>query len=64
MLLILLLACDPKFQAWIDSDGDGYGSTEDCDDGQASVNPGMEEDCDEVIDEVDSGAPCTEDSGA
>lgn len=70
MFLLLLLACEPKFQAWIDSDGDGYGSNEDCDDGQASVNVGMAErcdgydnDCDGIIDEVDSGAPCEEDSG-
>jgi len=61
-LLLWLVSCEPKFQSWIDADGDGYGSTEDCDDGEASVNVGMKErcdgydnDCDSAVDERDSG---------
>jgi len=42
----------------VDEDNDGYPSTEDCDDGDSSVNPGAPEtcdgkdnDCDDIIDE-------------
>jgi len=34
----------------IDNDGDGYGNSEDCDDNNAEVNPGAEEDCGDGID--------------
>ena len=44
--------------AAIDSDGDGYATDEDCDDEDASVNPGATEvcdgvdnNCDDVVDE-------------
>jgi hypothetical protein len=43
----------------VDSDGDGYGTDEDCDDGDAAVHPGAEELCDgldnDCDDEVDEG---------
>ncbi len=46
-----------------DADGDGYAADEDCDDTDASVNPGAEEVCDEVDndcdDEVDEGVTGT-----
>jgi len=45
---------------YVDSDGDGYNSDEDCDDGDPTVHPGAEEACDEVDNdcdgEVDEGA--------
>ena len=37
----------------LDSDGDGYGSCEDCDDTNAGINPGAEEDCDGVDNDCD-----------
>ncbi len=37
----------------VDEDGDGYDSSEDCDDGDATVNPGVEEDCDGVDNDCD-----------
>jgi hypothetical protein len=43
----------------VDADGDGYGTDEDCDDGDAAVHPGAEELCDgldnDCDDEVDEG---------
>ena len=53
---LLLLACDPEVkkiivdenptEEIIDGDGDGYLSTEDCDDASALINPSAEEICD------------------
>ncbi len=50
--------CDPSVGGVEDADGDGYGSTIDCDDGDPAVHPGadehcdgVDEDCDEVVDE-------------
>ena len=70
-LLLLLLACAEAPPVADDVDRDGVGRAEDCDDRRYDIHPGAAErcdgydnDCDEVIDEVDSGAPCTEDSGA
>jgi len=37
----------------IDVDGDGYGATIDCDDGEPSVHPGAEEHCDGVDEDCD-----------
>ena len=37
----------------LDSDGDGYNSCEDCDDTNAGINPGAEEDCDGVDNDCD-----------
>ncbi len=36
-----------------DADGDGYDAGEDCDDSDASVNPGAEEACDDVDNDCD-----------
>ena len=41
--------CD-GFQGNVDSDGDGYGACEDCDDGDSSVNPDGTEVCGDAID--------------
>jgi hypothetical protein len=51
-----------------DSDGDGYGGQicggADCDDGNAAINPGATEYCDEVDNDcdgqTDEGCPCPE----
>ena len=37
----------------VDADGDGYSSDEDCDDGDAAINPGAEEVCDGVDNDCD-----------
>jgi large repetitive protein len=37
----------------VDADGDGYGTDEDCDDGDAAVHPGAEEVCDGVDNDCD-----------
>ena len=48
----------------VDDDGDGYGSADDCDDADASVNPGATEVCDPSdVDEDCSGAADDADSG-
>jgi len=64
LLLMVLTACDtakPPQQdtaAPTDADGDGYLSTEDCNDADSTVNPGaielcngVDDDCDEQVDE-------------
>ncbi len=58
--LLLLTACpsgktdDTSGAAGdVDADGDGYVSLEDCDDGDAAVNPGAEERCNGVDDDCD-----------
>ncbi len=64
--LALLLSCDNKDEevhsaepvetgesGLIDEDGDGYDELEDCDDTDATVNPGVEEDCNGVDDNCD-----------
>ncbi len=47
----------------LDEDGDGYDAVDDCDDGDATINPGVEEACDGVDNncdgEVDEGVTST-----
>jgi large repetitive protein len=40
-----------RFEIQIDDDGDGYSPTTDCDDNDASINPGATEVCDDGIDQ-------------
>ncbi len=60
--LLLAAACNPKLDtAGVDADEDGYGEAQDCDDEDASINPGVEEepydgvdnDCDEATPDDD-----------
>ncbi|MDD5253941.1 MAG: MopE-related protein [Candidatus Nanoarchaeia archaeon] len=62
----LFLNCALWSSKGVDNDGDGYYSDEDCDDNNADINPGMDEECngiddncDGVIDEEDS-VGCTD----
>ncbi len=51
---MLLTACPPNGDTGsVDLDGDGYGADEDCDDSDASVNPGASEICNGVDDDCD-----------
>lgn len=73
MVAVLAPACDGKpagstdtaslGDPAVDADGDGYTSEDDCDDGDASVNPGAVEVCDGVdnncADGVDEGVTST-----
>ena len=69
LYFILAMACrsedkpnlsdDTEDSTFIDQDGDGYSSDEDCDDQSAAVNPdafelcdGLDNNCDSQIDEV------------
>lgn len=45
----------------VDADGDTYDELVDCDDGNAAVNPGAEEVCDDTIDNDCDGKIDTED---
>ena len=50
-LLILQLACqESEFPETWDEDGDGYGTTDDCDPDDPTIYPGAEETCDDGID--------------
>jgi hypothetical protein len=52
--LVLLTACGgPPQPPSVDADGDGYAQASDCDDGDASINPGAEEACDGVDNDCD-----------
>ena len=62
-LLFTLAACqESEFPETWDEDGDGYGTTDDCDPDNATVYPGapeledaLDNDCDELIDEGTAG---------
>ncbi|MFZ5482551.1 MAG: putative metal-binding motif-containing protein [Myxococcota bacterium] len=69
--LFVIFGCHPTAPekdstGTVDADGDGYGSTEDCDDGDARVFPGAEEDCLSAEDEDCDGlaGECPSDPGA
>src|SRR4051812_1683219 len=52
-------------EAPVDADGDGYTTEDDCDDGNAEVNPGATERCDIAdVDEDCDGLADTEDADA
>ena len=64
MTLLFLLACLPELKdatdtgsttpvAEVDEDGDGFDSTEDCDDQDPSVHPGADEPCDGADNDCD-----------
>ncbi|MDP6931563.1 MAG: putative metal-binding motif-containing protein, partial [Myxococcota bacterium] len=61
LLLILLWSCAGSdtivegkgLSDDVDADGDGYGSTEDCDDSDAAVHPGAAELCDGIDNDCD-----------
>ncbi|MCB9742559.1 MAG: VCBS repeat-containing protein [Alphaproteobacteria bacterium] len=56
LLALSLLACTDKTASFDDADGDGYTRAEDCDDYDASVNPGAPEVCGDGVDNDCDGA--------
>jgi hypothetical protein len=47
---------DGDCRGYVDSDGDGYAASTDCDDSDASVHPGAEEVCDDGLDQDCDGS--------
>ena len=65
------LCYEGKCVDYIDSDNDGFNSTVDCDDNNASINPGaddsncngIDDDCNGVVDDNCELVPCTDSDG-
>ncbi len=73
LALVLLSACDPakvretgdpstESGSWVDGDGDGFTDNVDCDDDDATVNPGVDDTPGDGVDQDCDGADATEGS--